>query len=116
MGFLFRYTSYHSEGISRTVRIILFAACITFVSGQCQSAFAADFDVSHEQFKTGKYTECLETTRKAIENGAYAAEWRGRRIKSLLALGQYDKAADDLDIVLLHYPVSMRLLELAHTV
>ena len=116
MGSLFEYTPHHSGGISRTVRIILLAACITFVSGQCRSAFAADIDVSYEQFRTGKYTECLESSRKAIENGAYAAEWRVLMIKSLMAIGQYDKAADDMDIVLLHYPVSMRLLELAHTV
>jgi len=116
MGSLFEYTPHHSGGISRTVRIILLAACITFVSGQCRSAFAADIDVSYEQFRTGKYTECLESSRKAIENGAYAAEWRVLMIKSQMALGQYDKAADDMDIVLLHYPVSMRLLELAHTV
>ena len=116
MGSLFEYTPHHSGGISRTVRIVLLAACITFVSGQCRSAFAADIDVSYEQFRTGKYTECLESSRKAIENGAYAAEWRVLMIKSLMAIGQYDKAADDMDIVLLHYPVSMRLLELAHTV
>ena len=116
MGSLFEYTPHHSGGISRTVRIVLLAACITFVSGQCRSAFAADIDVSYEQFRTGKYTECLESSRKAIENGAYAAEWRVLMIKSLMAIGQYDKAADDMDIVLLHYPVNMRLLELAHTV
>ena len=84
------------------------------------SAFSANSAVNineiQQQFRTGKYTECLEGARKAIENGAYAAEWRVLMIKSLLALGQYDKAADDMDIVLLHYPVSMRLLELAHTV
>jgi tetratricopeptide (TPR) repeat protein len=78
--------------------------------------YAADIDVAQEQYKTGRYAECLESTRKAIENGAYAAEWRALMIKSLMALGQYDQAADDMDIVLLHYPVSMRLLEIAHTV
>lgn len=121
MGSLFEYTSHQSGGISRTVRIVLLAACIIFIAGPSRPALAADssatgIDASHEQFKTGKYTECLESTRKAIENGAYAAEWRVLMIKSLMALGQYDKAADDMDIVLLHYPVSMRLLELAHTV
>ncbi|MCJ7806031.1 MAG: hypothetical protein MUP57_00580, partial [Clostridia bacterium] len=116
MASLFGYTSHRSGDISRTVRIVLLAACIAFISGTGRSAFAADIDVSYEQFKTGKYTECLESSRKAIENGAYAAEWRVLMIKSLMAIGQYDKAADDMDIVLLHYPVSMRLLELAHTV
>jgi len=104
-----------------TVRVVLLVSCIAFIAGPHRPAFAADssatgIDVSHEQFKTGKYKECLESSRKAIENGAYAAQWRVLMIKSLMALGQYDKAADDMDIVLLHYPVSMRLLELAHTV
>jgi len=116
MASLYGYTSHHSGGISQTVRIVLFAACITFIAGPGRSAFAADIDASQELFKTGKYTECVESSRKAIENGAYAAEWRVLMIKSLMALGQYSKAADDMDIVLLHYPVSMRLLELAHTV
>ncbi|MHC4325978.1 MAG: tetratricopeptide repeat protein, partial [Planctomycetota bacterium] len=99
-----------------TVRIVLLVSCIVFIAGPRRLAFAADIDVSQEQFKTGRYKECLESTRKAIENGAYAAQWRVLMIKSLLAQGQYDKAAEDMDIVLLHYPVSMRLLELAHTV
>ena len=99
-----------------TLRIIILVTCITTIAGPYQSAIAADIDISQEQFKTGKYKECLESTRKAIENGAYAAEWRVLMIKSLMAIGQYNQAADDMDIVLLHYPVSMRLLDLAYTV
>jgi len=116
MGSLFEYTSQLSGGISRTVRIVFLAACIIFMAGPGRSAFAAEIDDAHELFKTGKYSECLEASRKAIDNGAYSAEWRVLMIKSQMELGQYDKAADDMDIVLLHYPVSMRLLELAHTV
>jgi len=104
-----------------TVRKVLLIGCIMFIAGSHRPAIAADssatdIDISQEQFKTGRYKECLESARKAIENGAYAAEWRVLMIKSLMALGQYDQAAEDMDIVLLHYPVSMRLLDLAHTV
>jgi len=99
-----------------TLRVCILFTCIMFIAGPHRPAIAADIDIAQEQFKNGKYKECLESTRKAIENGAYAAEWRVLMIKSLMALGQYDQAADDMDIVLLHYPVSMRLLELAHTV
>ena len=116
MNSLFGYISHNSGSTSGTIRIIIFVTCITFIAGPYWSAFAADIDVAQEQYKTGRYTECLESTRKAIENGAYAAEWRALMIKSQMALGQYDQAADDMDIVLLHYPVSMRLLEIAHTV
>jgi len=113
---LFKYTPLSNVGSSRTVRIVLLAASIIFITYPGRSVSAAEIGISQEQFKTGKYKECLESTRQAIENGAYAAEWRVLMIKSQIALGQYDKAADDMDIVLLHYPVSMRLLELAHAV
>jgi len=113
---MFKYTPLSNVGSSRTVRIVTIAASIIFITCPGRSLSAAEIDVAQEQYKTGKYTECLESTRKAIENGAYAAEWRVLMIKSLMALGQYNQAADDMDIVLLHYPVSMRLLDLAHTV
>jgi tetratricopeptide (TPR) repeat protein len=37
-------------------------------------------------------------------------------IESLAAVGRYDQAAEDMDIALLNYPVSMRLLELGRRV
>ena len=98
MNSLFRYKSDHSGGSSRTIRIIILVTCITFIAGPYQPTIAAEIKISQEQFKTGRYTECLESTRKAIENGAYAAEWRALMIKSLMALGQYNQAADDMDI------------------
>jgi len=116
MDSLFGNTSHQSGGGSGAIRTILFITCLTFIVGPYRLVFAADIDVSQEQYKTGKYKECLESTRKAVENSAYAAEWRVLMIKSLMALGQYNQAADDMDIVLLNYPVSMRLLELAHSV
>jgi tetratricopeptide (TPR) repeat protein len=82
----------------------------------CPSAFAADIDVPREQFKTGKYAECLESTRKAIEDGAYAADWRILMIESLMAMGQYDQAVKDMDAALGDYRWSIRLLKLGHTV
>jgi tetratricopeptide (TPR) repeat protein len=123
MGSLFRYTSHHNRERLRAFKIVLLTSSIMFVACPCRSAFAAEIDAAlrkeslgQQQFKTGRYKECLEFSRKAINDGAYSAEWRVLMIKSQMALGQYDKAADDMDIVLLHYPVSMHLLELAHTV
>ncbi len=121
MGSLFGYTSHHSRSGLGILRIIILITCVTFIVGPCELIFAAessvtDIDVAREQYKTGRYKECIESARKAIDNSAYAAEWRVLLIKSLMALGQYNKAAEDMDIVLLHYPVNMRLLELAHTV
>jgi tetratricopeptide (TPR) repeat protein len=123
MGSLFGYTSHHSGGNLGTIRIVILITCVTFVAGSPKGGlvFAADssvteIDIAREQYKTGRYKECIESSRKAIDKSAYAAEWRVLMIKSLMATGQYVKAAEDMDIVLLHYPVNMRLLELAHTV
>jgi len=104
-----------SSYLDNPVRFFLII-CLFLITGAGPSVFAADIEAAQHQFKTGRYADCLDVARKAIDNGAYAAEWRVLMIKSLMAMGQYDKAADDMDIVLLHYPVSMRLLELAHTV
>jgi tetratricopeptide (TPR) repeat protein len=130
MDSLFRYTSgtperhisrpgnasHHSRGSLRSFGIILLVACVMSVACPLRLAFAAEIDTARQQLRTGKYADCAAASRKAVEDGAYSAEWRVLLIKSLMAIGQYDKAADDMDVVLLHYPVSMRLLELAHTV
>jgi len=99
---------------TKTLRFLYYNSlclCVLVASG-----FGAEIDDAQQQFKTGQYEDCLGASQKAIENGAYSSEWRSLCIKSRMALGQYNKAADDMDIVLLHYPVSMRLLELAHRV
>ena len=106
---LFRYTLCHG-------RLVSTVACIALMVGLIRPAFASDIDLSREQFKTGRYARCVESTRKAIEDGAYAAEWRILMIESLMALGQYDQAADDMGVALMNYPVSLRLLTLGHTV
>jgi len=82
----------------------------------CESAFAAEIEVSREQFKTGRYAECLKSTRQAIENGAYAADWRILMIESLMEMGQYDQAVRDMDAALGDYRWSIRLLKLGHNV
>ncbi len=92
-------------------------ACIAFMLGRNHSAHAEDIDIAREQFKTGQYKKCLELTRKAIEDSTY----RSRRhlwilmVESLMALGQYDEAAKEIDLALLRYPMSFRLLKLGHT-
>lgn len=81
-----------------------------------QSAFGAEIEVSREQLKTGRYAECLGSTKKAIEDGAYAADWRILLIESRMALGQYDQAVKDMDAALGDYRWSIRLLKLGHSV
>ncbi len=109
MAFFFRYMLHHR-------RIFLVVACIGFIFGRKQAAYAEDIDVAREQFKTGQYKKCLELTRKAIEDSTY----RSRRhlwalmVESLMAMGQYHKAAKEIDLALLRYPMSSRFLKLGH--
>jgi tetratricopeptide (TPR) repeat protein len=82
----------------------------------CESTFAADIDVPRKHFKAGRYSQCLEYTRKAIEEGAYAADWRILMIESLMAMGKYPEALADMDTALGDYRWSIRLLKLGHKV
>ncbi len=100
----------------RRNRLVSAAVCTALMLGPIRPAFAAEIDASREQFKAGQYTECLESTRKAIEDGAYAADWRILMIESLMALGQYEQAVRDMDAALGDYRWSIRLLKLGHTV
>ncbi|MHC4507435.1 MAG: tetratricopeptide repeat protein [Planctomycetota bacterium] len=84
--------------------------------GSSLATFASDIEAAREQFKTGKYAQCLESAQKAIEDGAFSAEWRILMIESLMVLGRYDEAAEYTDEVLQDYRASVRLLTLAHTV
>jgi len=109
MAFFFRYMLHHS-------RLFLMVAGIFFMLGRSQAVHAEDIDVAREQFKTGQYKKCLALTRKAIEDSTY----RSRRhlwilmVESLMALGQYNEAAKEIDLALLRYPMSSRLLKLGH--
>ena len=106
----FKYTLRHSYSV-------LMTSCVVFIAGLIGPVQAADIDAAREQFKAGQYTQCLESTQKAIEDGTY----RSRRqlwilmAESLIALGRYDQAAKEIDSALLRYPMSIRLLKLGHT-
>jgi len=103
----------HDPHYSRLVGVVV---CLLLIIGVNRSVSAADIDTTREQFKTGQYDQCFESSKKAIEDGAYSVEWRILMIETLLEMGRYDQAVDDMDIALLNYPVSMRLLELGHRV
>lgn len=105
---LYRGSVRRRRFIPKTIRIIFILIVI-------QPAFALEIDDAYEQFRTGQYAECLKSAQKAINDGAYSAQWRILKIKSQMALGQYKQASDDMDVILFHYPVSIPLLELAYT-
>ncbi len=95
-------------------KLISLTACITITTLIALPAFSIEIETAQEQFKTGKYAECLESAQKAIEDSAYSVDWRILLIESMMELGQYAKAADTADTALMNYPVSLRLLELGY--
>ena len=76
---------------------------------------APESAAAREQFRTGEYEKCLETARKAIKDGAYAADWRIIEIESLMALGRYSEAAGCVDTALRDTRADIRLLRVGHT-
>ncbi len=97
-------------------RFILAVAGMMFAAGPFRSALAWDIDGSTAQFRTGRYGDCLESCRKAIEADAYEPQWRILTIKSLLALGRYNEAAVEVAAATRYYPLSISFLKLANTV
>jgi len=79
------------------------------------SARNADIGQAREEFKTGRYTQCVESARKAILRGAFERDWWILKVESLMELGQYEEAASEIDMALLYHPYSIRLLKLGYT-
>jgi len=94
--------------------LILLTTCIALATGSALPSLGSEIEVAQEQFKTGKYAECLKSAQEAIDDSAYSVDWRILLIESMMELGQYDKAADTAGTALINYPVSLRLLELGH--
>ena len=70
----------------------VYTLCLCALVPVCESTLAADIDVPRKHFKAVRYSQCLEYTRKAIEEGAYAADWRILMIESLMAVGKYPES------------------------
>jgi tetratricopeptide (TPR) repeat protein len=76
---------------------------------------ASSLDTVQQQYRSGQYEQCLESSQKAIADGAEEAGWRELVVQSLMALGRYDEAAKEMDAALSDYPASIPLMKLAHT-
>lgn len=87
-----------------------------FALGSTQPAPAASLDTAQEQLRGGRYNDSLASARQAIADSAYQPQWRILLIESMLALGQYEEAAGQIDSILIQYPLNISLLKLAHTV
>ncbi len=95
--------------------LLIFAFCIIASVGFDNSAPAASLEKTIELYKTGKYEDCIESAQEAIKNDTREIQWRLLLINSLMELGRYERAADQVDMALLRHPLSLRLLKLGHT-
>jgi tetratricopeptide (TPR) repeat protein len=78
-------------------------------------ATASELEAAREALRTGQYERCLKASRRAVAEGAYQTEWQALIVKSLLATGQYGKAAEDIDAVVRRSRPTVHVLKLAHT-
>jgi tetratricopeptide (TPR) repeat protein len=99
----------------RRRRLLAVGTCVLLVLGSVRSVSAASLDTAQQQFRTGRYADSLASAQQAIADSAYQPQWRILLIESMLALGQYQEAATEMDSILIQYPLNISLLKLAHT-
>lgn len=99
---------------SRYSRLLMGASFFVLILGASRPVLAIDLETTRRQFKTGQYAQCLESANTAVEEGAYQTAWRTLAIRSLMALGRYDEAAQYVDKVMREIRPDMELLELAY--
>ena len=75
-----------------------------------------NLEESLEKFRTGKYAQCVEDSRSAVEQYRWSKNWRVLYIQSLLTVGQYQEALTAVEQILERFPLSMRLSQLGHSV
>jgi len=100
--------------IARYHRLLMGVGVVSVIATAGRPVRAADLDASREQFKTGQYAKCLESAQKAVDEGAYQTQWRTLAIRSLMALGRYDEAAQYVDSFMRHSRPDMELLVQAY--
>ena len=94
--------------------LILSGAVSALILLLFQPVSATSLDQSREQFKTGKYAECLESARTAIVNGDMDKQWWALMVESMMVLGKYEQAAKEVDIALIRHPISLYLMKLGY--
>jgi len=74
-----------------------------------QSASAADLAAVTQLFRTGKYTECVQASEKAIAENDFSENYRLLKIRAEMELGRYVEALKSLDDALKRFPYSLQL-------
>ncbi len=89
--------------------------CIMLLGGAVCPAQSTDSIAGAEKlFRTGHYSECLNTARKVAANNRDNAQWQNLLISSLMELGQYDQAAKEISSAIIRFPTDAQLLYLAY--
>ncbi len=99
---------------SHAIGVILVVLCLGGVQPVTGQDFKSEILNSKSLFRTGEYEKCLESTQKAIKDGAYSIEWHILQTECLLALGRYEEAAAHVDTVLRGSRPDICLLWVAH--
>jgi tetratricopeptide (TPR) repeat protein len=90
---------------------------LLMIGAFARPARAADLDASYDLLRTGQYEKCLESAQKQLQADEYSpqqVDWSILIVKSLIALGQYDQAATEMEAALARDPVDIRLGQLAY--
>jgi len=90
-------------------------AVVAWLSASGGRACASGLDTAQQQYRGGLYEQCLESSQKAIADGAEEVEWRELAVKALMALGRYEQAATEMDTAIVDFPANIPLMKLAHT-
>jgi tetratricopeptide (TPR) repeat protein len=109
----YRMATFDEHTFSR-IRPVLIIAFIVLTGQAMGAAQNTDLEKARQLFNTGRYTECIEASQKAIINRSYSVEWPILMVESLMEQGQYEKAAGEIDTALLLHPTSIRLLKLGY--
>jgi tetratricopeptide (TPR) repeat protein len=95
--------------------VLILGAAFAVVGGAAASrARADDIRDGERLFNTGDYAKCVEMAQGEIDRGNYLEQWRVLKIKSLLAVGNYEAAMTAADDALAEFPTSLALRLLSH--
>lgn len=84
-----------------------------FVNCNPQFAKAADLDEVAILFNQGEYEKCMELSRAEVERGVWNDGWSKLLMRSLLATGKYEEAAEVYSLVKEKFSASIPLRMLA---
>jgi tetratricopeptide (TPR) repeat protein len=91
-----------------------FLLAILITSALCAEPLKLEDSLEH--FRTGQYAQCLQDSRQAVTDFRWSKNWRVLYLKSLLAVGEYEKALTAAEEILQRFPLSMELSRLGYEI